>query len=493
MGAAIDPEDFYRWIRSFSDETRQPERGHSKRRINSSAKSTGTHNESTKPERTETGGFGLSILNSSTSDLASPTDTYSNATSPTLSVDEKHRILEEPSQCTLPRIVTSSPTIPLDFSFDSRIESIDSPRRVSNDKGRLPRMHIDAEPKSPQEIFRENVKKINAALADNKVSISPSNVDSVPDSSVANNKTTDSLNTTIPNRSHMDGHPSPTLGRLFSNQNPFATDKQAAHSLPKTPGVFGNAFADNQVLSGFDKQYNGPASTSHRKLSSDRSRAEASSRQTLRDASAKRHTDRKAQQDIHPALRDTSSRRSYTLIPPPQRPTTSGERDENITALPMLRPPTAPLPITPDRRQPKKFRPVPTPLKAFPVPPGTSSALVSPTQALAVAVGQEQNLRNSVCSLSTNGSKRSQSTIQLRARVKELEREKKLLEAALQAVLKTSGHLNGCPCQILNTAGDTLGEGMRRGSADSVATSVGALDMFKRTKITHMSLDARSI
>lgn len=52
--------------------------------------------------------------------------------------------------------------------------------------------------------------------------------------------------------------------------------------------------------------------------------------------------------------------------------------------------------------------------------------------------------RASISSCLTSGSKETR----LEARIELLERENKLLEAALMAVLKTGGKLNGCPCGI---------------------------------------------
>lgn len=64
-------------------------------------------------------------------------------------------------------------------------------------------------------------------------------------------------------------------------------------------------------------------------------------------------------------------------------------------------------------------------LTAFPAPP-------------------QQVQRGSICSSLTSSTKESR----LEARVEVLERENRLLEAALMAVLKTGGQLNGCPCGL---------------------------------------------
>jgi len=56
--------------------------------------------------------------------------------------------------------------------------------------------------------------------------------------------------------------------------------------------------------------------------------------------------------------------------------------------------------------------------------------------------------------------------VRIEARLEALERENKLLEAALMAVLKTSGTLNRCPC--------ALEKGDGRGALDAyLATRVG--------------------
>jgi len=53
----------------------------------------------------------------------------------------------------------------------------------------------------------------------------------------------------------------------------------------------------------------------------------------------------------------------------------------------------------------------------------------------------------------------------LEGRVEALERENRMLEAALMAVLRTGGALNGCPCGVLsgveeNTRNNGCGNGM---------------------------------
>lgn len=78
---------------------------------------------------------------------------------------------------------------------------------------------------------------------------------------------------------------------------------------------------------------------------------------------------------------------------------------------------------------------------------------------------------------------------QLEARVDVLERQKKLLEAALMAVLQTSGHLNNCPCSLPRSE-DANGRcsGMREGYVANNASSRGsnspALDAYYATRLT---------
>jgi hypothetical protein len=90
----------------------------------------------------------------------------------------------------------------------------------------------------------------------------------------------------------------------------------------------------------------------------------------------------------------------------------------------------------------------------------------------------------------------------LESRIEALERSNKLLEAALMAVLKTSGTLNRCPCAILGRrnrqrdggSGEGVGDGEgggrgglgRRMSAESVGSGgsgVSALDVYLETRI----------
>jgi hypothetical protein len=85
--------------------------------------------------------------------------------------------------------------------------------------------------------------------------------------------------------------------------------------------------------------------------------------------------------------------------------------------------------------------------------------------------------RSSICSSHTSASKETR----LEARVDALERENKLLEAALMAVLKTSGTLNKCPC-VLNKQRRTQEKRMSEDSAVTDISGLSALDIYMNTR-----------
>jgi hypothetical protein len=118
------------------------------------------------------------------------------------------------------------------------------------------------------------------------------------------------------------------------------------------------------------------------------------------------------------------------------------------------------------------------------------------------------NQRSSICSSHTSTSKEAR----LEARLEALERENRLLEAALMAVLKTGGTLNRCPCVLLSRRQDAVGLRSRResrqtpggsGKGDKVdgcayhgeerrgsveshgsgVSGVGALDVYLETRV----------
>ncbi len=85
--------------------------------------------------------------------------------------------------------------------------------------------------------------------------------------------------------------------------------------------------------------------------------------------------------------------------------------------------------------------------------------------------------RSSICSSHTSASKETR----LEARLEALERENKLLEAALMAVLKTSGTLNKCPCMLARK--NRLA--VKRESTESALTDgsgLSALDVYLSTR-----------
>ena len=88
--------------------------------------------------------------------------------------------------------------------------------------------------------------------------------------------------------------------------------------------------------------------------------------------------------------------------------------------------------------------------------------------------------RSSICSSHTSASKEAR----LEARLDALERENRLLEAALMAVLKTSGTLNKCPCALNKRDGRPD----KRASEDSALTDgsgLSALDVYMGTRRRH--------
>ncbi|THZ59497.1 hypothetical protein D6C86_05700 [Aureobasidium pullulans] len=84
------------------------------------------------------------------------------------------------------------------------------------------------------------------------------------------------------------------------------------------------------------------------------------------------------------------------------------------------------------------------------------------------------------------------SPLTIEARMEALERRNKLLEAALSAVLKTGGTLNGCPCQASHAEGHDCQEavaseplvarGSVRSRVSSVSNGSSALDVYLNTR-----------
>jgi hypothetical protein len=138
-----------------------------------------------------------------------------------------------------------------------------------------------------------------------------------------------------------------------------------------------------------------------------------------------------------------------------------------------------------------------TPLLTTPLPKiGAPQAVKATTTA---------DRRTSVCSSHTSASKEAR----LEARLEALERENRLLEAALMAVLKTGGTLNRCPCVLLSRRQDNDGlrseresnqilhcrgkgkfadgrvaeEEERRGSVESYVSGFSALDVYLETRL----------
>jgi hypothetical protein len=75
-----------------------------------------------------------------------------------------------------------------------------------------------------------------------------------------------------------------------------------------------------------------------------------------------------------------------------------------------------------------------------------------PPQAVTATATLTGGIRASLCSSSHTSTSRE---ARLEARLEAVERENRLLEAALMAVLKTSGTLNRCPCVLLKERSDT--------------------------------------
>ncbi|EKG13813.1 hypothetical protein MPH_09027 [Macrophomina phaseolina MS6] len=77
------------------------------------------------------------------------------------------------------------------------------------------------------------------------------------------------------------------------------------------------------------------------------------------------------------------------------------------------------------------------------------------------------------------GGGKQQTNPLLEARVEELERQNTLLEAALQAVLKTSGMLNRCPCSSTSSAAAAKSEG----GTTAAGGEESALDVYLGTRV----------
>jgi hypothetical protein len=229
-------------------------------------------------------------------------------------------------------------------------------------------------------------------------------------------------------------------------------------------------------------------------------------KQTLFDVHAKLYGDSqtlrqvKSTPNVHPLLGQPGIRRShhgFNVLPYPQSPVPPsispycGDRDECITALPPLRPPTGPLPSTPNKKKLSAPKPCPSPLSGFPVPP-SSNAVSSPTQAAGYVSTQAnshaRSTRSSICSANTTSTGKGTSVTKLKARVEALERENRLLDAALMAVLKTSGSLNGCPCGIRQDREDKEDKAIQewRASLDTGESGTNALDVYLRTRMARL-------
>jgi hypothetical protein len=117
--------------------------------------------------------------------------------------------------------------------------------------------------------------------------------------------------------------------------------------------------------------------------------------------------------------------------------------------------------------------------------------------------------RSSVASTGTH--RASLRVIRLEARLESMEREKDLLEAALKAVLLTSGKLNKCPCSFMKThdgeftqtpskcsdvtqalaLAAAAGRSKRSDSVESAGSSMSALEVFMATRLNADALMAR--
>lgn len=120
----------------------------------------------------------------------------------------------------------------------------------------------------------------------------------------------------------------------------------------------------------------------------------------------------------------------------------------------------------------------------FPSPP---SSTISPRRPLVIERGepspQSTDFSSSV--------KEERPVSGLEARLAAIERRNRLLEAALMAVLKTSGTLNGCPCGV-DSAEHAAHHGAHHKAQCSVASGLSStssgrdvLDVFKETKVRY--------
>ena len=95
--------------------------------------------------------------------------------------------------------------------------------------------------------------------------------------------------------------------------------------------------------------------------------------------------------------------------------------------------------------------------KSLPPLPAVSAAGTHSKALLSTTDTVQQLQRGSVTSSCTSTTNSTEKEARLEARVEALMRQNKLLEAALMAVLKTGGAVNGCPCGAATKNGDTVG------------------------------------
>jgi len=77
--------------------------------------------------------------------------------------------------------------------------------------------------------------------------------------------------------------------------------------------------------------------------------------------------------------------------------------------------------------------------------------------------------------------KRKGSVGRLEGRIEALERENRMLEAALMAVLRTGGALNGCPCSVLRGGEESVRSNNGCGS-ERRGNGVSVLEVYLGTR-----------
>jgi hypothetical protein len=149
-------------------------------------------------------------------------------------------------------------------------------------------------------------------------------------------------------------------------------------------------------------------------------------------ATAKRHVEQEATSSDSSTNTSPAKQQQKPFTPPQQLPSLPAKSSARDT-------PTSTAFFTPHSHAKHHSTPL---LSMSALPPQAVTATATPTG----------GIRASLCGSSHTSTSRE---ARLEARLEAVERENRLLEAALMAVLKTSGTLNRCPCVLLKERSDT--------------------------------------